>query len=71
MSYDYRTASTPKPKYDVGDQVQVMDGSHVLFTAKIFTSVGYDDFHGCWRYKVKDVRGGTPKTFNETSLRPA
>src|SRR4051812_11699921 len=72
MSYDHRNASAePKPMFAPGDQVNVMDGNRVLFTGKIFRRVRYDDFQGCWTYKVKDNRGGSANTYNETSLQPA
>jgi hypothetical protein len=72
MSYDHRYASgEPKPMFAPGDEVNVMSDNRVLFTGKIFRRVQYDDFQGCWTYKVKDNKGGSARTFNETSIQPA
>ena len=72
MSYDHRHASAePKPMFAPGDEVNVMSDNRVLFTGKIFRRVQYDDFQGCWTYKVKDNKGGSAKTYNETSIQPA
>lgn len=70
MTYDYRSGAQ-KPKFKHDDEVQVMDGDEVLLTGKVFSVNPFDDFRGEFSYKVKDLQGGTPKTWSESRLRPA
>lgn len=61
----------PRPKFEAGDPVQVMDGNEVLFEGEVYSVEGYDAFLGDRRYKVKQLGKGNARTYNEKSLRAA
>ncbi len=61
----------PRPKFDTGDLVQVMDGRDVVLEGEVYSVEGFDDFLGDRRYKVKPSGGGSVRTYNEKSLRKA
>ena len=69
--YSRSAARVPPPKFEDGDEVQVMDGSSVELEGVIYSDMGFDEHLGDRRYKVKPSKGGSAKTFNEKSLRAA
>ena len=68
-SYDRRAASKPPKRFRDGDAVEVIDDDgEVLDTGEIQFATSYDDYAETWKYKVR-IKGTTPKTYNEKSLR--
>lgn len=62
------THAAPRPKFNLGDKVAIMDGARVLDTGVIDYAYGYDDFQETYKYKVS-TESGARKTWNEGSLK--
>lgn len=57
----------PKPKFKLGDRVEIVDDGKVIDEGEVSFNSGYDEWLGQYRYKVQTKTSRV--TYNENSLR--